>query len=154
VMIVLAKDWFHEPESVLERIERILRNQSEANEVDDAELEPVPSEPAKAALTPASQPRADLPDPQSSRTSSPKTESKSTTQPTAPPATRHFEYIGGGSRKFWEISVSGTEVRVRFGRIGTAGQEQTRTFADAARARREADKLIGEKLRKGYTEAG
>ena len=66
---------------------------------------------------------------------------------------RH-EYIGGGSRKFWEISVSGTQVNVRYGRIGTAGQEQTRTFSDAERARREAGKLINEKLRKGYAEVG
>jgi len=41
---------------------------------------------------------------------------------------------------------------VRFGRIGTAGQTQSKTFADAARARREADQLIGEKLKKGYRE--
>jgi len=69
------------------------------------------------------------------------------------PAAQRFEYIGSGSRKFWEISVSDTEVTVRFGRIGTAGTEQTKKFSDATRARREADKLINEKLKKGYTEA-
>jgi predicted DNA-binding WGR domain protein len=41
---------------------------------------------------------------------------------------------------------------VRFGRIGTAGQSQTKSFADEASAEREAEKLIGEKLKKGYKE--
>lgn len=45
---------------------------------------------------------------------------------------------------------------VSYGRIGTAGQSQsqsqTKTFADEFRAAREAQKLIAEKLKKGYTE--
>jgi predicted DNA-binding WGR domain protein len=65
---------------------------------------------------------------------------------------RHFEFIEGTSRKFWEISVSGNAFTVRFGRIGTAGQSQTKTFADEVKAKREADQLISEKLKKGYVE--
>jgi len=41
---------------------------------------------------------------------------------------------------------------VRFGRIGTPGQSQTKNFSDAEHARRESDKLIAEKLKKGYVE--
>jgi predicted DNA-binding WGR domain protein len=41
---------------------------------------------------------------------------------------------------------------VRFGRIGTAGQSQTKSFADEARAKREAGNLIAEKVKKGYVE--
>ena len=41
---------------------------------------------------------------------------------------------------------------MRFGRIGTAGQSQTKTFADEAKAKREAENLIAEKLKKGYVE--
>ena len=67
-------------------------------------------------------------------------------------AGRYFEFIGGSSRKFWEISVAGKSFTVRFGRIGTAGQSQTKTFADEAKAQREAEHLIAEKLRKGYVE--
>jgi predicted DNA-binding WGR domain protein len=58
----------------------------------------------------------------------------------------------GSSRKFWEISLSGNSFTVRFGRIGTAGQSQTKTFADEARAKREAENLVAEKLKKGYVE--
>ena len=70
----------------------------------------------------------------------------------APSSVRHFEFIGGSSRKFWEISLSGNSFTVRFGRIGTAGQSQTKTFADEARAKREAENLVAEKLKKGYVE--
>ena len=66
--------------------------------------------------------------------------------------TRYFEFIGGGSRKFWEIRLSENTFTVRYGRIGASGQSQSKTFSDAARARREMDKLIEEKLRKGYEE--
>jgi predicted DNA-binding WGR domain protein len=66
--------------------------------------------------------------------------------------TRHFEYIGGDSAKFWEISPQGNDVTVRFGRIGTQGQTQTKTLADAGAAQRHVEKLIGEKTKKGYVE--
>ena len=69
-----------------------------------------------------------------------------------PGSVRHFEFIGGASKKFWEISQSGNSLTVRFGRIGTAGQSQTKTFADEARAKREAATLTAEKLKKGYVE--
>ena len=65
---------------------------------------------------------------------------------------RHFEFIGGSSRKFWEILVSGNSFTVRFGRIGTAGQSQKKTFADEPKAKREAEKLVAEKMKKGYAE--
>jgi DNA ligase-1 len=65
---------------------------------------------------------------------------------------RHFEFVEGTSSKFWEVSVAGSDVAVRFGRIGTAGQTQTKSFADPAAAQRHADKLVGEKTKKGYRE--
>jgi predicted DNA-binding WGR domain protein len=72
----------------------------------------------------------------------------------APPAStvRRFEFIGGSSQKFWEIALAGTSFTVRFGRIGTAGQSQTKSFADEAKAKREAENLIAEKVKKGYVE--
>jgi DNA ligase-1 len=66
---------------------------------------------------------------------------------------RRFEFVGGTSSKFWEIQVQGKDVVVRFGRIGTAGQTQTKSFPDAAQADRHAEKLIREKRGKGYIEA-
>jgi predicted DNA-binding WGR domain protein len=66
---------------------------------------------------------------------------------------RYFEFIGGSSAKFWEIGVSGDTVTVRFGRIGTDGQTQVKSFPDAAAATRHAEKLITAKIDKGYAEA-
>ena len=78
------------------------------------------------------------------------------TKSAAPPPTsaglRRFELVEGKSAKFWEISTSGSDVTVRFGRLGTNGQTQTKTFGDAAAAQRHADKLIEEKTEKGYVE--
>ena len=65
---------------------------------------------------------------------------------------RRFTYVGGGSDKFWEIDVSGAEVTVGYGRNGTAGQTNTKSFAEATAAQKHADKLIHEKTGKGYVE--
>lgn len=65
---------------------------------------------------------------------------------------RSFEFAGGSSAKFWEISRDGCEVTVRFGRVGAQGQTSVKALADAAVAAAHETKLIGEKLRKGYVE--
>jgi DNA ligase-1 len=67
-------------------------------------------------------------------------------------AKRRFEFVGGGSDKFWEISVTGSQVSVRFGRNGTGGQAETKSFPDATAAHKHALKKIEEKVRKGYVE--
>ena len=67
-------------------------------------------------------------------------------------AVRRFELSEGSSQKFWEISVRGAETTVRFGRIGTAGQASVKSFADVAAAAKHAEKLVQEKLGKGYGE--
>ncbi len=68
--------------------------------------------------------------------------------------TRRFELTDSGSNKFWEITVSGCEHTVRFGRIGSTGQCRTKTFDTAAEARKSAEKLVAQKTRKGYGEVG
>jgi predicted DNA-binding WGR domain protein len=66
---------------------------------------------------------------------------------------RYFEFVDGKSSKFWEVSVDGNEVIVRYGRIGTDGQTKTKTFEDAESAQTHAEKLITQKTGKGYTES-
>jgi predicted DNA-binding WGR domain protein len=66
--------------------------------------------------------------------------------------TRRFEFVAGGSDKFWECTINDSEVHVRFGRNGTSGQSSTKTFGDNAAAEKHANKLIREKLAKGYSE--
>ncbi|MFF5443751.1 WGR domain-containing protein [Streptomyces sp. NPDC012888] len=60
---------------------------------------------------------------------------------------------GGGAHKFYEVTVDGTEVAVRYGRIGASGQLQNSSFPTAEKARAAAAKKIGEKVRKGYAPA-
>ena len=59
----------------------------------------------------------------------------------------------GGAHKFYEVTITGTEVLVRYGRIGAAGQEQRASFPTGEKARAAAAKKIGEKVRKGYAPA-
>ena len=63
---------------------------------------------------------------------------------------QRLEFSDGKSNKFWEVGIVGCDLTVRFGRIGTSGQENTKTFADPAVAIKERDKLIKEKIGKGY----
>ncbi|MFG2298260.1 WGR domain-containing protein [Streptomyces sp. NPDC048603] len=60
---------------------------------------------------------------------------------------------GGGAHKFYEVTVDGTDVSVRYGRIGAAGQLQSSSFPTAEKARAAAAKKVGEKVRKGYAPA-
>jgi uncharacterized protein (TIGR02996 family) len=65
---------------------------------------------------------------------------------------RTFIYTDERSNKFWNIELSAASFTVQFGRVGSAGQTQVKTFPDEAQARKEHDKLIREKLGKGYVE--
>lgn len=65
---------------------------------------------------------------------------------------RTFQFSDAKSHKFWTIDVNGTDFTVTYGKVGTAGQTQTKSFPNADKARAEADKLIREKTGKGYRE--
>ena len=66
--------------------------------------------------------------------------------------TRRFEYVDEKSSKFWEISIADMTVLVSYGRIGGSGQSQEKRFSDTASAARHVEKLISEKVGKGYCE--
>jgi uncharacterized protein (TIGR02996 family) len=65
---------------------------------------------------------------------------------------RTFTYSDDKSHKFWDIDLQGTRFTVRFGRQGTVGQTQEKSFPTEAAALKEHDKLVAEKLKKGYKE--
>ncbi len=67
---------------------------------------------------------------------------------------RRLELVEGASSKFWEIELEGSGFTVRWGRIGTNGQTQQKNFATEQKAKDEHDKLLAEKLKKGYAEVG
>lgn len=67
---------------------------------------------------------------------------------------REFHFREGTSNKFWAIEVQQTQFTVKFGKIGTAGQTQTKSFGSEAEALKQSQKLIAEKTGKGYVEVG
>jgi predicted DNA-binding WGR domain protein len=175
--LVLTKDWYQNPSDVLARLERLLERESDEDETQehaennvgenppslregaflrgakgDIEFRPAPDsiDEESAGADETSKETS-----QDALATSPNTPSdpKSASVPSATELdVRRFELVGGSSRKFWEISVAGTSFTVRFGRLGTAGQSQTKSFADEATAKRQAESLIADKLKKGYIE--
>jgi uncharacterized protein (TIGR02996 family) len=67
---------------------------------------------------------------------------------------RTFQYSDARSHKFWGVEVRGASLTVKWGKVGSAGQTQVKTFASPEKAQAEADKLIREKTGKGYVEVG
>lgn len=67
---------------------------------------------------------------------------------------RYFEFSEGSSNKFWEVSIDGTTVRARYGKIGAKGQLTVKEFGSKGDAQKERDKLVAEKTKKGYVEGG
>jgi predicted DNA-binding WGR domain protein len=67
---------------------------------------------------------------------------------------RRFEFSEGTSNKFWEIELHGSSYTVSFGRIGHKPQTSGRTFASPAEAMRAYEKIVDEKVGKGYQEVG
>src|SRR2546423_3242325 len=68
--------------------------------------------------------------------------------------TVHLEFEEGTSSKFWRARVEGKTLYVNYGKIGSNGQTQVKDFANTAGAQSEYEKLVREKKKKGYIEAG
>jgi predicted DNA-binding WGR domain protein len=168
---VLAKDWHEDPEAIVRRLEGLLRGETpEPAAPAPDEIEPLSDREvwleSGAAAVPESVPSprpgaSEEPEPVSAVTpaaagSAPPGETGASPalrlSTLLPGQTRYFEFIGGTSKKFWHVTVDGTDLVVSFGRIGTVGQLKRKSFPNETMARHEAEKLIREKLGKGYQE--
>jgi len=67
---------------------------------------------------------------------------------------KHLKYIEGNSDKFWQIEVSDSNFTVTYGKNGTSGVSQIKSFANADECLKAAEKLLAEKIKKGYSESG
>jgi predicted DNA-binding WGR domain protein len=65
-------------------------------------------------------------------------------------ASVYLEFLGDRSHKFYEVTVTGLTVTIRYGRVGTDGQTSSSTYDTAEKAQAAAEKKINEKLKKGY----
>lgn len=61
-----------------------------------------------------------------------------------------YYFDDGSSRKFWSYQVSGTNQTIEYGRLGSEGRPVKKSFPSAALALADTEKLIQEKVRKGY----
>ena len=69
-------------------------------------------------------------------------------------ASVRYEFSEGTSNKFWEIALASSSFTTTFGKIGATGQTTIKKFSSAADAKKEHDKLVAEKVKKGYKLAG
>ena len=77
---------------------------------------------------------------------------------------RYFSYYGPTTsqygafyfpmivNEFWEISVEGSTISTRFGKVGVTGQTAIKQFNSRGEAIAHAEKLINEKTKMGYVE--
>ncbi len=65
---------------------------------------------------------------------------------------RNYINQSGDSNKFWTIEQSGNSYTVTWGKIGTEGRANTKLFNSNAECSKELEKLIKEKISKGYKE--
>jgi uncharacterized protein (TIGR02996 family) len=65
-----------------------------------------------------------------------------------------YEFSEGTSNKFWQIALSDKSFTTTFGKIGAAGQTTIKKFGSADEAKKEHDKLVAEKVKKGYKPVG
>jgi len=153
VIQVFTKDWHYDRVAVLRQIEEALNGilpapLDESNASAAPTLARVEEVAAKYDATAA---KAIV----SQEISKPvPTVAKAPIAPSIPSQPRYFICVEDGASKFWEVVVNGTELTVRFGRLGTKGQTQTKVFTSADAAAHEKEKLIRSKMGKGYEERG
>jgi len=65
---------------------------------------------------------------------------------------RLFHFTDDKSNKFWSITLEDKSHTVHFGKVGSSGQEQRKEFSSQEEAEKSYNKLINEKIKKGYVE--
>lgn len=133
VIDVPSHTWLRDPDLVIRQIEAALRVDTDVDDDD-----PFAGDPAERVFV-----ETVVGDPAGGETAS---------SPADSGEFREFRFQRGNSNKFWRVSVDGVEMTVVYGRAGTKGNTVVKAFESPERARREADKLILEKVRKGYSE--
>lgn len=65
---------------------------------------------------------------------------------------RRFEYRDEKSEKFWEIELKGSSFTTYYGKIGGGPRQDTKEWSSPAEAKKEYEKIVAEKMKKGYEE--
>lgn len=160
VLSIPVAAWLRARDAMIERVEaELTRSSWDLADADPfagvafagkAEKETSPTSADQSGMKPSFGNAAGIQAPAPSASVDPRRESND--QAATAPRLTEFRFVEGRSSKFWRIGVSGCDVLVEFGRLGTKGQRVIKSFDDEDRARREMVKLTLEKTRKGYQE--
>ena len=136
-MHLYAKDWLQNPQKMVELIVKRINE----TQIDDSEEE-------------VELPTFDkIVEHQEIDTEQQTIKSASTSEPVIGYEQAVFErliYTDMGSNKFWESAIEDVKLIIRFGKIGTKGQVNIKTFSSQELAKKEREKVVKEKLNKGY----
>lgn len=142
-MHVFAKDWLNNSEIVMEQILRRLKDATPVNEKCQVNsLLYVEEEKSLLNETPNDNSNASL------FIEQPKEEK--TIIGFENVQFEKFVFTDDASNKFWEVAIADNKLIVRFGKVGSRGQTQVKTFESGEKAEKEKERLLAEKLKKGY----
>jgi superfamily I DNA and/or RNA helicase/predicted DNA-binding WGR domain protein len=142
IINIFSKDWLQQPEKVIKQIIKRITEEPKPIEVESLEekiIQPV-SEPENQDVI-----KKEIQE---------KTINKKD-QPFSPYSHLVFKRLvfkDASSHKFWEVAIEEGKLVICFGRIDTKGQTQVKTFPSKDVAEREKEKMIREKVNKGYIE--
>jgi predicted DNA-binding WGR domain protein len=130
ILRVYSKDWFEDPDKVMKRVMATLNN--EPVEIYQATEETKTfAEPEKPVAIPS-------------------VENKPAISEEKKVELTRLVLQEDGSNKFWEAFVEGNDLLIRYGRMNTKGQKLVKNFGSPLEAEREKEKLVRQKLGKGY----
>jgi predicted DNA-binding WGR domain protein len=139
IIQVFAKDWLHQKEKVMKQIFKRLKEEMQPLEVPEIEI---------ATRAADNQEIIQL---EIGLESQPLVEKQTGVNiPYDHLSYTRLTYTDSISNKFWEAATEESKLVVRFGRIGTKGQVQVKTFSSTEQALKEKEKMIREKSSKGY----
>ncbi len=143
---IFAKDWFLQPDRVLQQLVKRIKEEPspivsdlviESNTVDNNVSQKI-SEDSVVPVAPAVEPvkKAEIPSLYSDL------------------VFQELIFKDESSHKFWKVAFdsAASKLIICFGRVGTKGQTQVKTFASPELPEKEKEKMIREKLNKGYAE--
>jgi len=129
VLPVYSRDWLHQPQKIMDMIRKLLEEPVVTGGVREA---PAVEKPAAVDLR----------------------QEEAGGVPASPYDHLPFHRLyqkENGSDKFWEAATDGNKLIVRWGRSGTRGQIQLKSFPDEEAAKNEMEKLLREKMRRNWT---
>jgi predicted DNA-binding WGR domain protein len=132
VVQVFAKDWYEDPQKVVKKIINVVKGIEEPSpekEFHVEEVHAVSSEPVMEEILPETK-------------EEPVRESK--------PGVIRLVSTENNSNKFWEAYVEDVNLVINYGKVNTKGQKIIKPFETKAKAEQEMEKLVRQKLNKGY----